>query len=252
MHKSFNIAPEAKTSVSTAVNSDPNQVSDVAATPNHATSASTSSADSSNTSRTSAYEHQARNQLAGLKIMGLPLREAVKNPDLRALRIEPLNLNAEAVEIPVRLEKPEREEFVHAGTDWTFPCVTLLAGSGMDRTRYLLYPEVAEALKDESKKVTYVPYQREDGSVHFWPLRHPSKSKDSWADSAIRAHERAKNRWIRVISVENAYCCVDREVPKPPPSWDGFDLDEIFAKAVSGLTIQDMDHPVVKKLRGAA
>ena len=248
---SLSNAPESTATIPTAAISEKNQGSDVTA-PHHAAMASTIATESTGTSHPLVDNHAAPNELAAMKTSVTPIHKTIKVPNLNALRISPpiMDEQKQIIEIPVRLKKPGREAFMHAGPDWNFCCLTLEVSSGMEKVRYLLYPEVAEALKDECKMVTYVPYQLEDGSVHFMPLR---QARDSWAESFIRVYEVAKTQWIRIIpDNKGVYGYYAREVPKPPPSWEGIDLDEIFRKAVSEFTIQNMDHPVVMKLRGAA
>jgi hypothetical protein len=75
---------------------------------------------------------------------------------------------------------------------------------------------------------------------------------DAWNQSAMIAAERARQCWVRVTSDRHlgAYELFEAPADLPEPEWPDISFQEIFDIAFRGRQIEDIDHPVLKQLRG--
>jgi len=155
--------------------------------------------------------------------------------------------------IPVR--RPDRQDFVRvrSGEGWYLETVVL--EDSVDRETYLVDPLLRSELVGEViPKVLYTTINRQ-GILFLWPIRLPGEDGrlNDWSKSALEAAEMAKTRWIRLIANRalGAYDVYNPVGNLPEPEWPGVSFQEVIRIAFRDKLISRMDHPVLRRLRGA-
>jgi hypothetical protein len=155
--------------------------------------------------------------------------------------------------VPVR--KPHRQEWVrvHDGEDQHLTPAAIIELKE-DRETYVLRPEVARALGGEFSIVSIHLAINRHGVVFLWPVKLPSPDGRvlEWHRSAAEAAERAKGRWVKVVANMSlgAYEIHEAQAIFSDPIWPDLPFSEILKVAFRDRTINSLDHPVVKQLRG--
>jgi hypothetical protein len=154
--------------------------------------------------------------------------------------------------VPVR--KPQRQEWVwvHDGVDWCLR--TFVLESKADRETFLVDPELWPALRDElTEKVIHAAITR-SGEVLLWPLRVADAfgKIDPWNESAHEAVAIGRKQWIRVSAdmARGRYRVLTSLVELAPPEWPSLTFDEMVELGFRDRVIADLDHPILKRLRG--
>lgn len=92
------------------------------------------------------------------------------------------------------------------------------------------------------------------GEPFVWPSRLPSVNgrTDTWMESDLELAERAKSRWIRVVSnMEiSRYMGMEAQGDLPDPQWPNMTFEEMLNNAFRERMITSLDHPILKRLRG--
>lgn len=155
----------------------------------------------------------------------------------------------------VLVKKPSKESFVRTHTDpkcWqTFALLELRE----DGKFYLPTPRVAAALQAEGEttliRAQLVLSVDRRGTPFLWPLKISDREL-GWYISARRAASRAKSEWLRVRSnmSAEAYDVFIAKNQKLDPVWPEEDYGTLLRIAFEGRVISDMEHPVLKELRG--
>ena len=92
------------------------------------------------------------------------------------------------------------------------------------------------------------------GSVFLWPLRVPDSSRqDAWAQSALAASAAAETQWVRIAANMQAgsYDVAVATAAFPEPEWPECSFEELFRLAFRDRVIDTIDHPVIRRLKGA-
>jgi hypothetical protein len=156
--------------------------------------------------------------------------------------------------VPVR--KPGQQDFVRvrAGPEWceNFPIVDLQD----DREQFIvaagLVPELVTELVHKTLRLAI----NKQGTVFFWPIRLPTpEGKDlDWWRSAREAADRATRTWVRVRANMNlgAYDVFEAAAKLSEPEWPDLKYWDLIKIAFKDHLITDLDHPVIKRLRGLA
>jgi hypothetical protein len=91
--------------------------------------------------------------------------------------------------------------------------------------------------------------------IFLWPVRLPGEDgrRDAWNESALRAVELAMTSWVRVVANMSlgGYEVFQATGNIPEPVWPERSLEELVHTAFRHMYISDMDHPVIRQLRGA-
>ena len=177
--------------------------------------------------------------------------------DLAALRLDQSFVQAAGAQkllltVPVR--KPNRQDFcrVHPGVEYreNFAVVELKD----DREVYLLLPNVARNLIGEFAMVTLYTAINRQGVVFLWPVKLPGTDGKiiAWHTSAAAAAELAMARWARVTANMSlgAYETFVATATIPDPEWPQYTYKELLRVAFKDRLVADLDHPLVKRLRG--
>jgi hypothetical protein len=182
--------------------------------------------------------------------------------DLDALRKETAaadiaGVGSKEVLIRVPVRRPKRTEFIRTHPD---PQMQLAATVYADR--------------DENEDVFFVPKPMRDafdegqlrqvrlqltisrrGTLFIWPIPLVVDGRSmgrSWHESAFKAAELAKGRWLRMAADKglSGYRVHLAEGEIPEPTWPQYSFGELLEIAFEGHIIQSADHPVIRDLRG--
>ena len=92
------------------------------------------------------------------------------------------------------------------------------------------------------------------GVLSIWPIRLPGEDGrlDQWNTSALEAAEMAKQAWVRIVANMNlgAYEVYEATGDIPEPDWPDMSFHQILKIAFKGLYITEIEHPVIRRLRG--
>ena len=155
--------------------------------------------------------------------------------------------------VPVR--KANRQDFIRVHREEQYRLQTALLELKEERETYLVDPSLWGELASEIvPKVIFTSINRQ-GVVSLWPIRLPDETGrlDDWNQSALDAATLAMNEWIRVTANMSlgAYEVFTAPPGIPEPSWPEYSFKQLLNIAFRGRFIQDLDHPVVRRLRGA-
>ena len=154
--------------------------------------------------------------------------------------------------VPVR--KPSRQAYVrvHPGADFRENVAVIELKD--DQEFYLLPPSVANDLPGEFMMISLFTAITRQGVVFLWPvpLPAPDGRMIEWHRSLNEAAERAMTSWIRVKAnmALGAYEMFEGGPTIPEPKWPNVTFPELLRIAFKHRLVTDLDHPVVKRLRG--
>jgi hypothetical protein len=157
--------------------------------------------------------------------------------------------------VPVR--KPGKQDFfrVRPGKDWRLETAVLEVKE--DRETFLVAPELWPELPGElTPKVLFTTINRQ-GVVTIWPVRLPGEDgrQDAWSRSALEAADLGQKSWIRLaanmsLGAYEVFRAMRDDLPEPV--WPELTLQEILKIAFQDRLIRTLDHPVIRRLKGAA
>ena len=154
--------------------------------------------------------------------------------------------------VPVR--KPGPQEFVRVHPDVRYREPLAVLELKDDREVYLLPPALAQELPGEFYMATLYTTISRQNVVFLWPVRLPSSDGRviEWHRSMNEAAERAMASWIRVKAnmALGAYEMFEAASTIPDPKWPAVTFPELLRIAFKHRLVTDLDHPVVKRLRG--
>jgi hypothetical protein len=154
--------------------------------------------------------------------------------------------------IPVR--KPLKQDFVRVCPDPAFRLETMVLEVKEDNETYLVVQDLWSELQNELvPKVLFLAINRQN-VLFLWPVRLPTPDgrHDSWNTSALEAAKLAEEDWVRVASNMHlqAYEVSQSVGLIAEPVWPSIDLEKILEIAFKGRRIEDLDHPILRRLRG--
>jgi hypothetical protein len=156
--------------------------------------------------------------------------------------------------IPVR--KPSRQDFVRVNPSPDYrlsPAAVVELRE--DNEIYLVTPNMANELPNEFFTVMLLTAINRQGVLFLWPIKlpRPDGRQLDWHRSAAEAAEQAMD-WVRVSANMQlgAYEVAIATANLPEPAWPELPFPEILKIAFRDRIIDNIDHPVVRRLRGAA
>jgi hypothetical protein len=157
--------------------------------------------------------------------------------------------------VPVR--KPNRQDFVRVHTDDAYRLApAAIIELKEDREVYLLRPDMAIELPGEFATATLFTAINRQGVLFLWPVKLPGPDgkHNEWHRSAAEAAELAIDKWVRVTANMSlgAYDVFEATGELPEPTWPDLPFSEILKIAFRDHIVDSADHPLVKRLRGAA
>jgi hypothetical protein len=182
--------------------------------------------------------------------------------DLEAIRLsdnDSVGIGTREILTRVPVRRPRRGEFFRTHPD---PAMSLAATTYVDRNEqddvYFVAPAMRGALAEDLRPVLLQLAIARSGVLFIWPLTIPSDDNPlgrSWHESARKAAEIAKTRWIRIVADKSlsGYRVREAEGKLSEPEWPtdksfGDLLEIAFAERI----IMSNEHPIVRALRGLA
>lgn len=163
--------------------------------------------------------------------------------------------NVKPVLTTVAVRKPNKHEFVRVrrGEEWRFQTGTFTQKDS--REIYLVAPELWSTLPGEVQPTLLVVGMSRHSPIPFiWSLPLPGADgrPNRWHESGIEAARLAESRWIRVVADMAAgfYVPFVAQGDLPEPSWPETTLPELLKLAFGQRFIRDLNHPVLRQLRG--
>jgi hypothetical protein len=156
--------------------------------------------------------------------------------------------------VPVR--KPGRQDFIRVHSDRAYRLTpAAIIELKEDREVYLVVPAIAAELPGEFTTATLYTTINRQGVLHLWPVKLPGPDgrHNGWHRSAADAAELAMRTWLRMsanISL-GAYEVFEATGKLPEPTWPDLPFPEILKIAFRDYIVDRIDHPVVRRLRGA-
>lgn len=165
---------------------------------------------------------------------------------------ETVGVKKALITVPVR--KPNKQEFFRVHTSPDYRLETAVLEFKEERETFLVEPSLWPELPGElTPKVLFTTMNRQ-GVLTLWPVRLPGEDGrlDEWNASALEAAEMAQKRWVRVVANMSlgAYEVYEATGDLPDPDWSELSFKEILSIAFKGHYITEIDHPVVRRLRG--
>ena len=158
--------------------------------------------------------------------------------------------------VPVR--KPAKEWFIRVHPNETYRLQTAVLELKEEREIYIIDPNIWSELQTESTVGTRVFFtaMNRQNMLFLWPIRLPGVDGriDEWNRSAMEAATMAAEGWVRVASNMSlgAYEVYQATANLPDAEWPELPFEEILRIAFKDRMIDDLDHPVLQKLRGEA
>ena len=165
---------------------------------------------------------------------------------------EKIGVKKALLTIPVR--KPGRQDYIRVHPDPIYRIETAVLELKEERETYLVVRALWSEVPGElTPKILFTTINRQ-GVLTLWPVRLPGDDGrlDDWNASALEAAEMAQQRWIRVAANMSlgAYEVYVAAGNLPDPEWPDLPFAEILKIAFKGQFIEDLDHPVMRRLRG--
>ena len=152
--------------------------------------------------------------------------------------------------------KPGRQDFVRIHPSSDYRIDTAVIELKEEQVTFLLAPSLAPELRGLWVPKSLITYVNRQGVLALWPIRLPGEDGriDSWNASAAEAAHVAVENWVRVSSnmSQGAYDVYVATGDIPDPEWPEISFEEILNTAFRGHIIDDLNHPVIKRLLGAA
>jgi hypothetical protein len=158
--------------------------------------------------------------------------------------------------VPCR--KPSKEWFVQTHPDPAYRIQTCVIELKEDSETYLvdscLWRElVSETTFSPRALITSINRQ---GVLFVWPIRLPGSDGrlDEWSRSAMEAATLAAEKWVRVQANMSlgAYEVYEAAGQWATPEWPDLPFQQILKIAFKDRFVTDLDHPILKRLRGEA
>jgi len=154
--------------------------------------------------------------------------------------------------VPVR--KPNPQDFVRVHSDEAYRLPAAVIELKDDREIYLVLPHIAAQLPGECAPVILFTAINRQGVTFLWPVKLPSGDGkiNEWHRSAAEAAEKAMDRWLRVKADMSlgAYCMYEASSTIPDPIWPTATLRELLKIGFKDRLVDNLDHAVIKRLRG--
>jgi hypothetical protein len=160
--------------------------------------------------------------------------------------------------VPIR--KPDKAWFVRVHPDEAYRLQTAVVELKEDRgaETFLVAPSLWPDLAAEatfSPRALFTAVNRQ-GVLFLWPVRLPGPDGrvDEWSRTALEAADLAGRGWVRVAANMGlgAYDVFQASGQLPEPEWPDVPFRELLRIAFKDRFISDLNHPVLRRLRGEA
>jgi hypothetical protein len=163
---------------------------------------------------------------------------------------------AEKVIVHVPVRKPSKQMFVRVHPDKKYNQPAALLKLEDEEKPYLISESLRSKLAQDVKIIILHLSIDRQGNIFLWPVPPiPIEgNENTWNQSQRQIAEMAKKQWLR-LSSNRVIGCYEPHPAKgviPEPIWPNLSLDEVLHIAFGSMYIIDsLDHPALRKLRGA-
>lgn len=164
------------------------------------------------------------------------------------------NVGVRKALLTVPVCKPNRQSFVRVHPDEDWRIATAILELKEEREVYLVDPSLWDELPGEIVPMELFTAITRQRVVFLWPVRLPAEDgrRHEWHRSAAEAAEMAMRKWIKVQANMNlgAYEVYEATGNLPEPEWPEKTFEELLQIAFRDRFINNLDHVVLKRLRG--
>lgn len=158
--------------------------------------------------------------------------------------------------IAINVRKPSRQEWVRSNSDASYRLDTYLLNLKDERETYLVLPELHSVLFDEVSPFRLTLGINRQMVPFLWMARLPKSDgkTDAWMTTALRAEELAQGSWVRMSANMPAglYDVFEAAGDIAEPEWPTQTFPELLELAFKDRFIRDLEHPVIRRLKGLA
>ena len=177
--------------------------------------------------------------------------------DIESLRIDQsfadIGVKKLLTTVPVR--KPGPQDFVRTNPDPGYRANLAVIELRDEREIFLLPPPMAAALPGEFALVSMFTAITRQGTLFLWPVKLPGlEGKElEWHRSAAEAAQMAMTHWVRMKANMQlgAYEMFRAESVIAEPQWPDLPFKELLRIGFKGRYVDNLEHAVIKRLRGA-
>ncbi len=154
----------------------------------------------------------------------------------------------------VRVRKPNNQEWfrVHPSKDMRLQSTVLRLKE--EGEYYLIHRDLREALWDEIQPVMIFTAINHDGAVFLWPVRLPKGDgrTDQFMASDIAIAKLAESKWTRRqwVPENKSHKVSTANGLTDFPVWPDTTFQKLIETAFQDKFIRDLDHPILRRLRG--
>ena len=178
--------------------------------------------------------------------------------DLDALRLTQdfeAEVGGKALLTTVPVRKPTSQEFIRVHPDRNWHLEAALLEVEEERENYLVIAKLQHQLVEEVRPVDLVTTINRSGLLFLWPVKRPKSGKrdNAWITSAQAGARFAQQYWVKVKSNQEkaAYDIIQAASKYPDPEWpQDYTFSELLKLAFQDRVIRELDHPVLRRLRG--
>jgi hypothetical protein len=178
--------------------------------------------------------------------------------DIKAIRFNQNFLDETGVEkkllhVPVR--KPNKQEFirVHPSEEYRVQ-VGLIELKEKERENYLVCPSIRAHAEQNLVHAQLFTAVNRQGTVFLWPCKMPKSEGRplQWHLTALAAAEEATGSWVKIVANMNlgAYETFLAMGELGDPVWPTLNLQELINIAFHDRFIDDINHSILRQLRG--
>ena len=177
--------------------------------------------------------------------------------DINTLKVSPQfeesgGVRQVVVRVPTR--KPNKNEFVRVHPSDDYSMRVALLEDAETRDNYVIKGELADQFPDLIRYVKIVAAIGRHGNPFLQPLKLQLGDRRGcgWNESAMKAAELAKHKWIRIVAdmSAGAYQVFEATGNIPEPEWPDLSFDDLVNLAFDGYVINDPNHKLIQKLMG--
>lgn len=181
--------------------------------------------------------------------------KGIESLNLNALRVSQDFASASGVRqvirtVPVR--KPGRFQWFRSREDMSIP--TTVIDHREESAIYLVAPNLRDALADVTvvRELAFVMTTTKVPMIVPVGLPGPDGRTNPWHLSLREAIHLAADRWVRITPSMDvgAYLIHEAVNDLGEPEWPEQTFEELLRVAFQGRFIEDLDHPLIRKLRG--
>ena len=152
----------------------------------------------------------------------------------------------------IAINRPKRDEWitVRKGEEWVRAVWVIEEQQDLDREIYIVAPALATGeLEADSRYAIMHLTVSSTGRLFWWCVKMGKGSRrNHWAESALKATDKAKDGWIRVMAAHEGYDVCEAKANMPEPQWPDMTPDELIQLAFDDRIIASLDHPVARRL----